>query len=57
MPSSNPAFSRFGGTGNGQQQYAGWGNQPQQYGAPGQYGAPAPHRVRQRGQRTAPRHH
>jgi len=42
MPSSNPAFSRFGGTGNGQQ-YAGWGNQPQQYGAPGQYGAPAPH--------------
>ena len=42
MPSSNPAFSRFGGTGNGQQ-YAGRGNQPQQYGAPGQYGAPAPH--------------
>ena len=42
MPSSNPAFSRFGGTGNGQQQYAGWDNQPQQYGAPGQYGAPAP---------------
>jgi uncharacterized YccA/Bax inhibitor family protein len=42
MPSSNPAFSRFGGAGNGQQ-YAGWGNQPQQYGAPGQYGAPAPH--------------
>ena len=39
MPSSNPAFSRFGGAGNGQQ-YAGWGNQPQQYGAPGQYGAP-----------------
>src|SRR5215213_9432468 len=43
MPSSNPAFSRFGGAGNGQQQYAGWGNQPQRYGAPGQYGAPAPH--------------
>jgi uncharacterized YccA/Bax inhibitor family protein len=42
MPSSNPAFSRFGGAGNGQQ-YAGWGNQPQQYGAPGQYGAPAQH--------------
>ena len=42
MPSSNPAFSRFGGAGNGQQP-AGWGNQPQQYGAPGQYGAPAPH--------------
>lgn len=39
MPSSNPAFSRFGGAGNGQQN-AGWGNQPQQYGAPGQYGAP-----------------
>ena len=42
MPSNNPAFSRLGGTGNGQQ-YAGWGNQPQQYGAPGQYGAPAQH--------------
>ncbi|TQN37538.1 putative YccA/Bax inhibitor family protein [Blastococcus colisei] len=42
MPSSNPAFSRFGGAGNGQQ-YAGWGNQPQQYGAPGQYGAPTQH--------------
>src|SRR5215207_5999516 len=40
MPSSNPAFSRFGGAGNGQQN-AGWGAQPQQYGAPGQYGAPA----------------
>jgi uncharacterized YccA/Bax inhibitor family protein len=39
MPSSNPAFSRFGSAGNGQQ-YAGWGAQPQQYGAPGQYGAP-----------------
>jgi uncharacterized YccA/Bax inhibitor family protein len=39
MPSSNPAFSRgFGGAGNGQQQYAGWGAQPQP-----QYGAPAPH--------------
>src|SRR5215203_6255430 len=42
MPSSNPAFSRFGGTANGQQP-AGWGNQPQQYGAPGQYGAPTQH--------------
>jgi uncharacterized YccA/Bax inhibitor family protein len=42
MPSSNPAFSRFGGAGNGQQS-AGWGNQPQQYGAPGQYGAPTQH--------------
>jgi uncharacterized YccA/Bax inhibitor family protein len=39
MPSSNPAFSRFGGAGNGQQNL-GWGAQPQQYGAPGQYGAP-----------------
>jgi uncharacterized YccA/Bax inhibitor family protein len=39
MPSSNPAFSRFGGAGNGQQN-PGWGAQPQQYGAPGQYGAP-----------------
>ena len=38
MPSSNPAFSRFGGAGNGQQNP--WGAQPQQYGAPGQYGAP-----------------
>jgi uncharacterized YccA/Bax inhibitor family protein len=42
MPSSNPAFSRLGGAGNGQQ-YAGWGTQPQAYGAPGQYGAPAQH--------------
>ena len=39
MPSSNPAFSRFGGAGNGQQNL-GWGAAPQQYGAPGQYGAP-----------------
>jgi uncharacterized YccA/Bax inhibitor family protein len=39
MPSSNPAFSRFGNAGNGQQNL-GWGPQPQQYGAPGQYGAP-----------------
>jgi len=39
MPSSNPAFSRFGGAGNGQQNF-GWGAQPQQSGAPGQYGAP-----------------
>jgi uncharacterized YccA/Bax inhibitor family protein len=47
MPSSNPAFSRFGGAGNGQQQYAGWGAQPQsQYGAPAQsdpYAAPSPY--------------
>ena len=48
MPSSNPAFSRgFGGAGNGQQQYAGWGSQPQsQYGAPAQYdpyAAPSPY--------------
>jgi uncharacterized YccA/Bax inhibitor family protein len=42
MPSSNPAFSRFGGAGNGQQNL-GWGAQPQQYGAPGQYGAPTQH--------------
>ena len=39
MPSSNPAFSRFGGAANGQQN-PGWGAPPQQYGAPGQYGAP-----------------
>jgi uncharacterized YccA/Bax inhibitor family protein len=39
MPSSNPAFSRFGNAGNGQQNL-GWGAQPQPYGAPGQYGAP-----------------
>jgi len=38
MPSNNPAFSRFGSAGNGQQ-FAGWG-QPQQHGTPGQYGAP-----------------
>jgi uncharacterized YccA/Bax inhibitor family protein len=37
MPSSNPAFSRLGGSGNGQ---PAWGAQPQ-YGAPGQHGAPA----------------
>jgi uncharacterized YccA/Bax inhibitor family protein len=46
MPSSNPAFSRFGNAGNGQQ-YAGWGAQPQsQYGAPAQYdpyAAPSPY--------------
>ena len=46
MPSSNPAFSRgFGGAGNGQQ-YAGWGNAPQQYGTPTQhdpYAAPSPY--------------
>src|SRR5215213_784299 len=47
MPSSNPAFRGFGGAGNGQQQYAGWGAQPQsQYGAPAQYdpyAAPSPY--------------
>jgi uncharacterized YccA/Bax inhibitor family protein len=47
MPSSNPAFSRLGGAGNGQQQSAGWGAQPQpQYGAPAQYdpyAAPSPY--------------
>jgi uncharacterized YccA/Bax inhibitor family protein len=47
MPSSNPAFRGFGGAGNGQQQYAGWGAQPQpQYGAPVQhdpYAAPSPY--------------
>jgi uncharacterized YccA/Bax inhibitor family protein len=43
MPSSNPAFSRFGGAGNNGQQNLGWGAQPQQYGAPGQYGAPTQH--------------
>jgi uncharacterized YccA/Bax inhibitor family protein len=41
MPSSNPAFSRFGADGNGRQQPAPWGAPPQQYGAPGQYGAPS----------------
>ena len=46
MASRNPAFSRgFGNAGPGQQQ-AGWGNTSQygapQYGAPTQYGAPAP---------------
>ena len=39
MPSSNPAFSRFNGAGNGQQA-APWATQAQPYGAPGQYGAP-----------------
>jgi len=45
MPSSNPAFSRFGNAGSGQQ-YAGWGNAPQQNGAPTQYdpyAAPSPY--------------
>ena len=37
MPSSNPAFSRFGNAGNGQRNL-GWG--APQNGAPGQYGAP-----------------
>ena len=40
MPSSNPAFSRFGADANGHQQPAPWGAPQQQYGAPGQYGAP-----------------
>jgi uncharacterized YccA/Bax inhibitor family protein len=40
MPSSNPAFSRFGPDGNGRQQPAPWATQAPQYGAPGQYGAP-----------------
>src|SRR5918997_2994582 len=47
MPSSNPAFRGLSGAGNGQQQYAGWGAQPQpQYGAPAQYdpyAAPSPY--------------
>jgi len=47
MPSSNPAFRGFNGAGSGQQQYAGWGAQPQtQYGAPAQhdpYAAPSPY--------------
>src|SRR3954447_3451252 len=44
MPSNNPAFSRFGSAGNGQQ--ASWGAPPQQYGAPTQYdpyAAPSPY--------------
>jgi uncharacterized YccA/Bax inhibitor family protein len=41
MPSSNPAFSRFGPDRNGRQQPAPWSTQPQQYGAPGQYAPPA----------------
>jgi uncharacterized YccA/Bax inhibitor family protein len=46
MPSSNPAFSRFGADGNGRQQPAPWGPAPQQYGAPTQYdpyAAPSPY--------------
>ena len=46
MPSSNPAFSRFGPDGNGRQQPAPWGPPPQQYGAPTQfdpYSAPSPY--------------
>jgi uncharacterized YccA/Bax inhibitor family protein len=46
MPSSNPAFSRFGPDGNGRQQPAPWGPAPQQYGAPTQYdpyAAPSPY--------------
>jgi uncharacterized YccA/Bax inhibitor family protein len=46
MPSSNPAFGRgFASPGNGSQ-YAGWGTQPQGYGAPAQYdpsAAPSPY--------------
>ena len=40
MPSSNPAFSRFGPDANGRQQPAPWATPAQPYGAPGQYGAP-----------------
>ena len=40
MPSSNPAFSRFGGAGNGQQNL-GWGAPPQQTGQAG----PQDHRM------------
>ena len=40
MPSSNPAFSRFGADANGRQQPAPWATPAQPYGAPGQYGAP-----------------
>jgi len=46
MPSSNPAFSRFGPDGNGRQQPAPWGPPAQQYGAPTQfdpYSAPSPY--------------
>ena len=46
MPSSNPAFSRFGADRNGRQQPAPWGSAPQQYGAPTQfdpYAAPSPY--------------
>src|SRR3954453_19654636 len=39
MPSSNPAFSRFNGSGNGQQAKP-WATPAQPSGAPGQYGAP-----------------
>jgi len=39
MPSSNPAFSRFNGSGNGQQAMP-WATPAQPSGAPGQYGAP-----------------
>src|SRR4051794_10775431 len=50
MPSSNPAFSRFGPDANGRQQPAPWATQappaPGQYGAPTQYdpyAAPSPY--------------
>jgi uncharacterized YccA/Bax inhibitor family protein len=39
MPSNTPAFSRFNGSGNGQQAMP-WATPAQPYGAPGQYGAP-----------------
>jgi uncharacterized YccA/Bax inhibitor family protein len=46
MPSSNPAFSRFGPDRNGRPQPAPWGAPGQQYGAPTQfdpYAAPSPY--------------
>jgi uncharacterized YccA/Bax inhibitor family protein len=46
MPSSNPAFSRFGADANGRQQPAPWGAPQQPYGAPTQYdpyAAPSPY--------------
>src|SRR3954454_4638221 len=39
MPSNTPAFSRFNGSGNGQQAMP-WATPAQPYGAPGQSGAP-----------------
>ena len=46
MPSSNPAFSRFGPDANGRQQPAPWATPAQPYGAPTQYdpyAAPSPY--------------